>query len=111
MGTQEIRLATELRISRVLRLTERMPGTVTAHSCRKLDRFTLAKPTASFATVLVPLDDVRAVHDDRRMAGQPDRSRLCLLETRIEEHRVLPGQPPFQFPRRHVGAAGTNPLH
>src|SRR6266571_4884562 len=48
MRLEEVCLAPELRVARILRLAERMPGIVTPPSCRELDRITPAEASSTF---------------------------------------------------------------
>ena len=51
MGLEEVRLAAELRVGGILCLAERMPGIVTASSCREFDGIALAKASSAFGTI------------------------------------------------------------
>src|SRR5438132_14327879 len=85
MGFEEVRLAAHLRIAGILGLAERMPGIVTAPSCRKLDRIALAEEPSAFRAILVPFDDILVMNNNRRVARQPDRSALCASDMHREE--------------------------
>src|SRR2546425_6612977 len=80
MGFEEVRFATEFGVAGILCLAERMPGIITASSCRELDRIAPAEESSAFRAVLVPFDHVLPMHNDRWMTRQADWSAFRALD-------------------------------
>src|ERR1700687_645877 len=91
MGLEEICLPPEPRVARILCLAERMPGIVTASSCRELDRIAPAEESSAFRAIFVPFDGILPVQNDRWMTRQADGSAFRALDMRVEEQRVQRG--------------------
>src|SRR5437762_4646451 len=61
MGLQKVCLAAQFGIARILSFAERMPGVVTASSCREFDGIALAKLSSTFGTIRIALDEILMV--------------------------------------------------
>src|SRR5258708_566371 len=88
MGLKEVGFATELGVTGVLRLAERMPGIVTASPRRELDGITLSEVPHAFRAVRVVLNDILVMQDDRRMTRQANLGTLRARYSHAKEKRV-----------------------